>query len=127
MSQRKLVLIADDHAYFRRLVCATLPADRYSVIEATDGREAWLLIRERRPNVAILDWTMPVFSGLELTAVIKGDPQLWHMTVILLTDRTTPADREAAAKARADLCLTKPVSPEGLLAAVDTALAGDPP
>jgi CheY-like chemotaxis protein len=44
------------------------------VLEAADGKEAWRLVRDHQPAVAILDWNMPVFSGLELTAVIKGDP-----------------------------------------------------
>jgi DNA-binding response OmpR family regulator len=54
--------------------------------------------------------------------VIKGDPQLWNMTVILLTARTDREDREAGARAEVDLYLTKPFSPKELLNAVEQAL-----
>src|SRR5437764_731274 len=89
----KIVVIADDDPITRLLVSATLTSDRYSVVEAADGEEAWRLIRQHHPAVAILDWEMPGYEGLELTAVIKGDPQLRDMTVIILTGRTATAAR----------------------------------
>jgi CheY-like chemotaxis protein len=118
----KTVLVADDDAGTRRLVAATLDSDQYSVLEAADGKEAWRLIREHHPAVAILDWQMPIYSGLELTDVIKGDPRFRDMTVILLTGRSTQADREAGARAHADLYLIKPFLPHELLAGVEQAL-----
>jgi DNA-binding response OmpR family regulator len=118
----KMVLIADDDPATRRLVSATLTSDQYSVLEAADGEEAWRLIRQHHPSVAILDWQMPVYTGLELSDVIKGDPQVGGMTVIMLTGRNAPADRAAGARARADLYLTKPFSPQELLGAVEQAL-----
>jgi DNA-binding response OmpR family regulator len=120
---RKVVLIADDDPATRRLVGAVLASDQYTVIEAADGEEAWRLIREHRPEIAILDWQMPVYTGLELTDVIKGDPQMRGMTVIMLTGRSAQADREAGARAHADLYLTKPLAPDELLAAVQAAFA----
>lgn len=120
--ERKMVLIADDDANIRLLVSATLASEQYSVIEAANGEEAWRLIREHRPAVVILDWEMPVYKGLELTAVIKGDPQLRETTVIMLTGRVTRADREAGARAEADVYLVKPFSPQELLTAVEQAL-----
>jgi CheY-like chemotaxis protein len=55
----KIVLIADDDLAIRLLVSATLVSERYSVLEAADGEEAWRLIRQYHPAVAILDWEMP--------------------------------------------------------------------
>src|SRR5712691_3307698 len=118
----RMVLIADDDPAIRLLVCATLASDHYGVCEAADGEAAWRLIRKYHPRVAILDWEMPVYSGLELTAVIKGDPQVQDMTVIMLTGRTAPADRRAGERAQADLYLVKPFSPEQLLTAVEQAM-----
>jgi DNA-binding response OmpR family regulator len=120
---RKVILIADDDPATRRLVCAILASDEYTVIEAADGEEAWSLIREHRPAIAILDWQMPVYTGLELTDVIKGDPQMRGTTVIMLTGRSGQADREAGARAHADVYLTKPLAPDALLAAVQAAFA----
>jgi CheY-like chemotaxis protein len=124
---RKTVLIADDDPAIRLLVAATLASDKYSVLEAADGEEAWRLIRQFHPAVAILDWEMPGYEGLELTAVIKGDPQLRDITVIMLTGRTDRADREAGARAAADLYLIKPFSPKDLFDAVERALSSKGP
>ena len=117
-----MVLVADDDSATRRLVRATLASDQYTVLEAGDGQEAWRLIREHHPAVAILDWQMPVYSGLELTDVIKGDPQYQGTMVIMLTGRGAQADREAGARAHADLYLIKPFAPQELLDAVEHAL-----
>jgi len=118
----KMVLIADDDPAMRRLLAATLDSDQFSVLEAADGEEAWRLIREHHPAVAILDWQMPIYNGLELTAVIKGDPQVQGMTVIMLTGRSAEEDRKAGARAQADVYLIKPFSPEEVLRAVERAL-----
>ena len=61
-----MVLIADDDPATRRLVSATLASDQYSVLQAADGQEAWRLIREHHPAVAILDWQMPVYTDWNL-------------------------------------------------------------
>jgi DNA-binding response OmpR family regulator len=116
------VLIADDDPAMRRLLGATLASEHYSVLEAADGEEAWRLIREHHPAVAVLDWQMPIYNGLELTAVIKGDPQFRGMTVIMLTGRSAAEDRRAGARAEADAYLIKPFSPEELLRTVEHAL-----
>ena len=118
----KVVVIADDDAAMRHLISVTLASDRYRVLQAADGEEAWRLIREHHPAVAILDWQMPVYNGLELTAVIKGDPLVRDMTVIMLTGRSGEEDRKAGARAQADVYLIKPFAPEELLAVVEHAL-----
>ena len=118
----KVVVIADDDAAMRSLISATLASDQYRVLQAADGEEAWRLIREHHPAVAVLDWQMPVYNGLELTAVIKGDPQVRGMTVIMLTGRSAAEDRQAGARAQADVYLIKPFAPAELLAVVEQAL-----
>jgi CheY-like chemotaxis protein len=84
---------------------------QYSVLQVADGEEAWRLIREHHPAVAILNWQMRVYSGLELTAVIEGDPQVRDMTVIMLTGRSA----RAGARAQADVYLSKPFLPKNCL------------
>lgn len=62
---RKVRVAADD-AGMRVLVRATLESDRYEVLEATDGDEAWVLIGAERPELVVLAVQMPGRSGLEL-------------------------------------------------------------
>lgn len=116
------ILIADDESSLRMLVAATLEADGYELLEAADGEQAWLLINERHPELVILDWNMPRRTGLELAAIIRGDPILEHTRVIMLTSNAQRAQVEAGLAAGADRYLTKPFSPIELVDAVEQVL-----
>lgn len=118
----KKLLIADDQPSLRLLVSATLASDDYEIVEAADGDEAWQLIQERRPDLALLDVQMPGKTGLELTRAIKDDGELAQTVVILLSSKAQASDVQAGLAAGADLYLTKPFSPIELLGTVDRAL-----
>jgi CheY-like chemotaxis protein len=116
------VLIADDEQSLRLLVSATITSDEYDVVEAADGDEAWQLLQEHRPGVALLDVQMPGRTGLDLTRSIRSDPGLARTFVVLLTSKAQQADVEAGLAAGADRYLTKPFSPLELLTIVEQAL-----
>jgi CheY-like chemotaxis protein len=118
----KSVLIADDQSSIRLLVRATIESDAYSIAEASNGDQAWSLIKELRPDLVLLDVQMPGLSGLEVTRALRGDPSLAGTTVILLTADTMQAQVEAGLAAGADLYLTKPFSPLELLTVLEKAL-----
>jgi CheY-like chemotaxis protein len=106
----------------RLLVRATIESDQYQVLEASDGDEAWAMIKEHRPSVVLLDVQMPGRTGLEVLAMIRSDPTLAPTRVIMLTAKALKADVELGMTAGADLYLTKPFSPLDLLTRVDEAL-----
>jgi CheY-like chemotaxis protein len=116
------VLIADDEPSMRLLVRATIESDQYQVLEASDGDEAWAMIKEYRPSVVLLDVQMPGRTGLEVLAMIRSEPSLAATRVIMLTAKALKADVELGTTAGADLYLTKPFSPLDLLTRVDEAL-----
>jgi CheY-like chemotaxis protein len=116
------VLIADDEPSMRLLVRATIESDQYHVLEASDGDEAWAMIKEHRPSVVLLDVQMPGRTGLEVLAMIRSEPSLVATRVIMLTAKALKADVELGLTAGADLYLTKPFSPLDLLTRVDEAL-----
>jgi CheY-like chemotaxis protein len=119
----KTVLIADDEPSLRLLVQATIESDEYTIIEAADGDEAWALLQQHRPSVALLDIQMPGLTGLELTREIKSRPEMFQGThVVLLTSKAQAADVQAGLAAGADEYLTKPFSPLELMAIVDRAV-----
>ncbi|GAC1475514.1 MAG: hypothetical protein PVS3B2_11640 [Candidatus Dormibacteraceae bacterium] len=118
----KTVVIADDEPSMRLLVHATIESDDYTVIEAGDGTEAWAMIQQHRPSLALLDVQMPGKSGLEVLQLVKADPNLTATKVILLTAKAQEADIETGLIAGADFYLTKPFSPLDLLTRVEEAL-----
>jgi CheY-like chemotaxis protein len=116
------VLIADDEPSMRLLVHATIESDDYTVVEAVDGAEAWAMIQSQKPSLVLLDVQMPGRTGLEVLALVKGDPNLSATRVILLTSKAQEADVEKGLIAGADFYLTKPFSPLDLLTRVEEAL-----
>jgi CheY-like chemotaxis protein len=116
------VVIADDESSMRLLVHATIESDDYTVLEASDGTEAWAMVREHSPSLVLLDVQMPGQSGLDVLRLIKADPSLAKTRVILLTAKAQEADIEAGLIAGADFYLTKPFSPLDLLTRVEEAL-----
>lgn len=117
-----MVLIADDEPSMRLLVRATIESDQYQVMEASDGDEAWAMIKEHKPSVVLLDVQMPGRSGLDVLAMVRSDPTLAATRVIMLTAKALKGDVEVGITAGADLYLTKPFSPLDLLTRVDEAL-----
>jgi DNA-binding response OmpR family regulator len=120
--KRQTVLIVDDEPSLRLLVHNTIESPAYQVIEACDGDEAWVLIKERKPALVVLDMKMPRRSGFEVLNAIRADPELRGTQVMVLTASDKPSDIDAGILAGADYYLTKPFSPADLLARVSEAI-----
>ncbi|HEU5318757.1 MAG TPA: response regulator [Chloroflexota bacterium] len=101
-----LVVVADDEPQLLELLEMVLTGDAREVATARDGLSAWQLIRERHPELVVLDAVMPGIDGLELTRRIRRDPALAGIGVILISGLASP--EEEARRAGADHCLPKP-------------------
>jgi DNA-binding response OmpR family regulator len=112
MPTKPLVLIADDDPDIRMLVRLRLERSGYDVVAAIDGLEALKLAGECKPDLAILDVSMPGLSGVEVTRALRA--QAATFPVILLTAHAQEADVEHGASAGADAYVTKPFSPQEL-------------
>jgi two-component system, OmpR family, phosphate regulon response regulator PhoB len=120
---RALVLVADDDADIRELVAIRLARAGYRVETARDGLEAFALAVELRPDLVVLDVSMPVQDGFETSRRLRADPRTRHVPVIFLTARTREADIVTGYQRGGDGYVTKPFEPQELLERVD-ALVG---
>lgn len=118
------VLLADDHAIvragLRRLVEES--GDMQVVAEAADGREAIHLIRELRPDVAIIDLSMPHIDGLEVIQRLR--PEFPQLPIIVLTMHTENQYVIRAIEEGAMGYITKQSAPEQLVKAIRKVLGG---
>ncbi len=117
------ILVADDSAFLRGAVRRLLEPEGYEVVEAEDGVEAITKIFEEIPRLILLDVTMPRLTGYVACRLIKEDPQLASIPVLILTARDSAEDRYWAQRSGADGFLTKDALGEGLVAAINSALA----
>ena len=118
------ILVCECEEPLRALVSAALAEGDYRIVEARDGEESLALARSERPDLIVLDMTMPGRSGLEVLAELRRDPEFEATPVIMLTARTQARDRETAIAAGADHFLPKPFSPRELASLVESLLAG---
>ncbi|MFA5904480.1 MAG: chemotaxis protein CheW [Desulfobacula sp.] len=103
-SGEKIILFAEDSAFFRNQVKTFMEDDGFRVIEAEDGLIAWELLKERvdEIDIVITDLEMPNMDGFELTKRIKNDPKYSHLTVIALTSLASEAHIEKGRKVGID-------------------------
>ena len=115
------VLIVDDNADIRTYLRSILRG-QYRVLEAEDGKRGLELARELVPDLIVSDVMMPVMNGLEFCQQVKKDGISSHIPVILLTARALEKHQIEGYESGADAYITKPFSPELLLARIDNLL-----
>jgi two-component system, NarL family, invasion response regulator UvrY len=116
------ILLVDDHALVRagvKRLLATLP--QAEVLEAADGREALAMIRQKRPDLVILDLNLPGLGGLEL---LRRMVHAGAGPILVLSMHGEPLYAKRALEAGAAGYMTKNASPEELLTAVRRVTAG---
>lgn len=123
MIDAPVLLIADDDEDILTLVQLRLARSGFEVIVARDGEEALRLVRERCPDLAVLDWMMPKLTGLDVLRAIRSTEATSHIPVLLLTARASDTDVQAGLEAGADDYVAKPFSPQELAGRVQTILA----
>jgi two-component system response regulator MtrA len=121
--RRPLVLVADDDEDILLLVAFRLERAGCEVVTARSGDEALRLALEHTPDLAVLDVMMPGVSGLDAIRVIRSDPALADLPVILLTARAQESDVETGFDSGADDYITKPFSPRELASRVQALLS----
>jgi two-component system, OmpR family, phosphate regulon response regulator PhoB len=113
---KPLVLIVEDEAPLVTMLRYNLEREGFAVDAAADGEEALLRIAERKPDAVLLDWMLPLVSGLEVCRQIRRSRATRSVPVIMLTARTEEADRIRGLDSGADDYVVKPFSPSELVA-----------
>jgi CheY-like chemotaxis protein len=118
MPKQPKVMIVDDEEATRRLVVMVLGGHGFRLTEAANGADALALARRDRPDVMLLDISMPGVDGYTVCAALKSNAETSGIKVAMLTAMVTQADEDRALAAGADQYITKPFSPMRLLSEV---------
>jgi len=119
------ILIADDHALFRDGLRSLLTASGHEVIaEAKNGREAVQLAKQNRPELVLMDLSMPELDGLAATKLLTADSP--EMKVIILTASDDDANLFEAIKSGAQGYLLKNLEADDFFSMLDKASRGEP-
>lgn len=120
----KLILIVEDVELNLDLLVQLLEDD-YELITAVNGKTGVSLTRQHKPDLILMDMSLPLLDGWEATRQIKADDDLKHIPIIGLSAHAMSGDEEKALAAGCDDYLTKPLDEELLFQKLDHFLAGD--
>lgn len=117
------VLLVEDNEDNRIIYSTVLRHVGYNVIEAEDGVQAVALARSARPDVILMDISIPLMDGWEATRILRRDPATSAIPIIALTAHALADDRERAVQVGFSAYLAKPVEPRAVVAEVRRWLA----
>ena len=117
------ILVVDDNPLVLLGTSRVLRAAGYTVIEASTGEEGLRLVRERRPDLVLMDVCLPGISGLEAVQEIKADPELATIFVVIISASATSSERQAGGlDVGAEGYIVRPIPYQELLARVNAFL-----
>jgi two-component system phosphate regulon response regulator PhoB len=122
MSDKPLILIADDEEDVRELVGMNLRRAGFDTVEAADGLQALTAARNHKPDAIVLDVMMPGRDGLQVCQELREDDRTLRVPIIMLTAKGQTLDRIAGLEKGADDYLAKPFSPKELVLRVQALL-----
>jgi CheY-like chemotaxis protein len=120
----KKLLLADDSVTIQRVIELTFAGEDVQVLTASDGEEALTRITADKPDIVLADIGMPKRSGYDVSAFVKGKPELSHIPVLLLAGAFEPVDDAKAKEVHCDGVLVKPFEPQQVIARVRELIGG---
>jgi len=117
-SAPKTVLLVEDNEDNRIVYSTILRHFGYRVMEALNGEEGIATARSEKPDLILMDISIPIIDGWEATQVLKHDPETRHIPIIALTAHALASDRERAMQVGCDGYLAKPCEPRAVVAEV---------
>lgn len=115
------ILIIEDNEELRHFICGVL-AREYVVFEAGNGRQGLEMTLSELPDIVICDIMMPEMDGIEYLKQVKGNSDICHIPIILLSAKSSLNDQIQGLEYGADEYITKPFSSAYLKARVDSLL-----
>ncbi len=114
-NNKMLILVVEDNAMNRKVLCQMLNLAGYRTITAADGATAIDAARTHDPHLILMDIQMPGMNGVEATRRIRSDSSLRDIPIIAVTALTMPGDRERCLTAGANAYVSKPMDMKDLL------------
>jgi two-component system alkaline phosphatase synthesis response regulator PhoP len=121
------ILVVDDDKEVVRLMRAYLEQAGFEVLAAFDGETALHNLRREKPDLLLLDLMLPDRDGFDITRLVRADPTLAHIPIIMLTARVEDTDKIIGLEIGADDYVTKPYNPREVVARVRARLRSHEP
>jgi chemosensory pili system protein ChpA (sensor histidine kinase/response regulator) len=120
--ERPLIMVVDDSLTVRKITSKHLTKRGMEVITAKDGLDAVEQLRDRVPDLMLVDIEMPRMDGYELTTRVRGDERLKHVPIIMITSRAGAKHKQRAIELGVDSYMSKPYQEEDLFGNIESLL-----
>jgi len=117
------ILVIEDNEWSRDMLARRLSRRGYQVLVAADGKRGIVMTREQKPDLILMDMSLPEMDGWEATRRLKSDPATRAIPIVALTAHAMASDRQKAMDAGCDDYHTKPVDFENLVRSLESFLA----
>lgn len=118
MADPYTILLVEDNLHNRKIFKEMLEYSGFRTVEAEDGAKALSLVASERPDLILMDLSIPIIDGWECTRRLKADPATRNIPILALTAHAMRGDQERALQAGCDGYLAKPISPKRVVAEV---------
>ena len=116
------ILIAEDEEVLRMLMVDTLEDEGHELDEAADGQEAIDHIMENDYDLILLDYMMPLLTGLEVIERVRNSPDKSTVKIMMVSAKSQQTDKDLVLKSGADYFIAKPYSPAELVQRIEDIL-----
>lgn len=115
VAQKQTIMVVDDSVTVRKVTTRLLERNGYQVIQAKDGVDAMSKLEEAHPDLMLLDIEMPRMDGFEVATLVRHNPRLSYLPIIMITSRTGEKHRERAYSVGVNGYMGKPFQEQILL------------
>jgi len=115
----KTILVIEDNPINMKLIRVLLHSDTYRVFEAGDAETGIQLAQVHQPRLILMDVQLPAMDGLKAIRLIRKDPVLKMIPIVVLTSHAMAGDEQKALEAGADDYISKPIDTRGLLKKIE--------
>ena len=119
---KPLIFVVEDDPSISEIVKYNLTREGYRVEVIDDGQKAWKRIRNRFPDMIILDWKLPSMSGLDLCYAMRQDRNTAQIPIIMISSKSQDIDKMSAFDTQIDDYMVKPFSPGELSSRIKAVL-----
>lgn len=102
------ILVVEDETTLAETLTDNLTDEGYEVFSAVDGENALSMIRAKMPDLVVLDVMLPILDGLSVCRIVRKDPTISHIPIIMLTARGAEVDKIVGLESGADDYMVKP-------------------
>lgn len=119
---KETILVIDDDQDLLDLLSLQLGKEEFKVLLASDGKSGFEMVKNKKPDLVVLDINMPKMSGMELCKALRSEERTSDVPIIMLTAKNEEIDRVLGLEFGADDYLTKPFSPRELILRIKSIL-----